>query len=71
MTKEQRLSYELDGVQPLAATSIASEDYDPTPVPQGCPRCFMTGSDPCKTCPDPDVKAKRRKAIAEGLVLVS
>jgi hypothetical protein len=69
MPKESRLQYELEGALPFAVASIADEDYDPTPVPQGCPSCYLRGGIECDRCPDPNVKEHRREARAQGIIL--
>jgi hypothetical protein len=69
MTKENRLQFELEGALPFSVMSIAVEDYDPTPVPTGCPSCYLHGGVPCESCPDADVKAKARIARKEGRVI--
>jgi hypothetical protein len=69
MSKEDRWQYELEGALPFSVASIACEDYDPTPVPQGCPSCFLRGGGICVSCPDASVKQRRREARAQGLIL--
>jgi hypothetical protein len=69
MTKENRLQFHLEGALPFSVMSIAVEDYDPTPVPQGCPSCYLHGGVPCERCPDVEVKAKARQARKEGRVI--
>lgn len=32
--------------------SLATEDYDTTPVPVGCPDCWLRGGGRCMACPD-------------------
>lgn len=72
MPREDRFSYQLEGGLPLPTTaggwSLATEDYDPTPVPQGCPSCYLHGGNVCTECPDADVKLKKREAKRQGLI---
>lgn len=71
MTREQRASYHLEGgLPPVALPSISDEDYDPTPVPTGCPGCYKRdGSWVCVTCPNAQqANADRRQMIRQGLI---
>jgi hypothetical protein len=64
MSAEDRFSFPLEGGVPLTRYSVADEDFDPTPVPRGCPGCFTTRTDSgsrsevCINCPD---KAEARR----------
>jgi hypothetical protein len=69
MSKADRYLYEMEGILPLGDWSVADEDYDLTPVPTGCPSCYLYGGIECIACPDPDVKAHRREARKQGLIL--
>lgn len=68
MSKANRILYEMEGTLPLVE-SIASEDYDLTPVPQGCASCYLHGGNVCITCPDSDVKARRKEARKQGRIV--
>lgn len=69
MDRADSYSHQLEGGIPLTGGwSLATEDYDPTPVPQGCHSCYLRGGAPCITCPDLDVKGKARAARKQGLV---
>lgn len=69
MSKEDRHEYHVTGCLPLTLSwGAADEDHDPTPVPQGCPACYMRGGHPCDTCPDPDARAKARAAVKQRVV---
>lgn len=65
LSKLDMLNMMLEGGVPLRVNSIADEDYDPTPVPQGCPRCYLRGSEVCFRCPDKErARRERRHALA-------
>lgn len=70
---EERHEYELEGVTRIVigGLSIAAEDYDPTPVPEGCPSCWRgpgaLDGGPCQRCPDPEAKARCRLERRGGL----
>lgn len=73
MPKEDRVDYEVEGCMPLLETPApfgwVDEDTDATPVPAGCPQCYLTGTNNecCGSCPSPvSVKEIRRirKALA-------
>jgi hypothetical protein len=70
MTREERHHYQMEGILPLLDPVGASayEDFDPTPVPSGCPGCWRNGSDPCNHCPSPpslqQLKEVRREGVA-------
>jgi hypothetical protein len=67
---EERHEYELEGIVRImiGGLSIADEDYDPTPAPEGCPSCWrgpgaLDGAldgGPCQNCPDPEAKQRCR-----------
>jgi hypothetical protein len=71
---DERHEYELEGVTRImiGGLSIADEDYDPTPVPEGCPSCWRgpgaLDQSPCQRCPDPEAKARCRLERRGGLV---
>lgn len=69
MSKGDRYEYQLGEGRPLLIGSAASEDHDPTPVPTGCPRCFISGGYACLTCPDPDVHKRVREARTQGMIV--
>jgi len=78
MSREDRFSYQLDDGLPLnvitGGWSLATEDYDPTPVmdvTKECPKCYLRGGSPCITCPDANVKENIRAARKQGLVLTA
>jgi hypothetical protein len=52
LTKAEDVEEMLEGVLPIVGFSLADEDYDPTPVPTGCHRCWRTGGEPCFRCSD-------------------
>lgn len=69
MSKADRWSSYLEGGTPITGGwSFATEDYDPTPVPQGCPSCYLRGGEICIKCPDPEVKLKVRAARQQGVI---
>jgi hypothetical protein len=67
MTLRDRQEYPLEGGVPLTRYSAADEDYDPTPVPKGCPSCFLSRTDSgghsevCLACPDRAGAIARRR----------
>jgi DNA-binding CsgD family transcriptional regulator len=70
MPRDDVIQYELEGVLPMADSGVASladEDYDPAPVPTGCPGCWRTfdpdggGPTPCFSCPSPPSKQELRE----------
>lgn len=68
MSREDRFSFQLEGgIQVSGGWSLATEDYDPTPLPQGCHSCYLTGGPPCVTCPDEGATSKMRAARTVGL----
>jgi DNA-binding CsgD family transcriptional regulator len=74
---EERHEYELEGIVRImiGGLSIADEDYDPTPAPEGCPSCWrgpgaLDGAldgGPCQNCPDPEAKQRCRLERRRGL----
>jgi hypothetical protein len=70
MSKEDRHEYNVEGCLPITAGwGLSDEDYDPTPVPKGCPSCYLTGGLPCDTCPDKQrAKERMRAARKQGLI---
>lgn len=70
MSLQDRQEWSWEGGVPLSRWNFADEDYDTTPVPQGCPNCWMRGGNVCLTCPDIELRhAATRKARKKALAL--
>jgi hypothetical protein len=66
MTLQDRQEYQWDLGLPLSRSSEATEDHDTTPVPQGCPRCFLRDQgEICTNCPDIELRQRARKMGAK------
>lgn len=70
MSREDKLEYRLEGCLPMAR-AFTLEDLDPTPVPTGCPGCYLHGGNICDRCPDSQAREKVRTARAEGRIIGS
>jgi hypothetical protein len=66
MGLQSRQEYQWDLGVPLSRSSEATEDHDTTPVPQGCPRCFLRDrGEICTNCPDIELRQRARKMGAK------